>query len=111
MQKNATTRDDCVSAIAFVLSAAGREVRKMIGKLIVHCVRGDIVQRVLQNGAWQSRVLVIQGNKRIPRAKSHLNWNRRVADLDLGKRIFTFEFGHRETRETFETSASIAFAL
>src|SRR5215469_12449940 len=74
-------------------------------------MRGNVVQRVLQNGAWYSRVLVIQGNQGIPCVERHVKWNQRITDLDLAKRIFPSEFRFCESRETFETSPSIAFAL
>jgi hypothetical protein len=69
------------------------------------------MKRVLQDGAGDPRVLVIQRNKRIPGGQSHLQGNGRVADLGLSERILPLENAFFKAREPFEPSAAVSLSL
>src|ERR1700722_17740432 len=69
------------------------------------------MKRVLQDGAGDPRVLVIQRNKRIPGGQRHLQGNGRVADLGLSERILPLENAFFKAREPFEPAAAVSFSL
>src|SRR6185437_9348267 len=111
MKEHTSPRDHRVAAVAFILSAPRCKMRQVIRKLILDVVARRIVKRVLQKGAWNSRVLVIQWNKRIPCTHGDFHRNCGIGERDLANRIFPAKFALRKSRETLEPSAPVAFTL
>lgn len=72
-------------------TATRREMRKVVGELVVDRARRRVVQRVLKDRARDAGVFVIEWNEGVPRHEGHVEWNGLVSKANLSEWEFAAE--------------------
>jgi len=86
-------------------------MRQVIGKLVVDSMSGGARERVFQDGARNSRILLVQGDEGIPGMEGYFNRDRGIGELYFADWIFTLEDRFGEARKAFKPSAAITLPL
>ena len=100
-----------IGAGSLVGTAARREMREMIGEFVVDRPRRSVVQGVLEDGAGNSGVLVVERNEGVPGDQRHVERNGLIGKANLGERELAAEIAFLEARKAFGSAAAQTLAL
>ena len=100
-----------VCACCLIGTATGRQMRKVVGELVVDRSRRSVVQRVLKNGAGDAGVLVIERNEGVPGYERYIERNRPIGEANFGEWEFAAEVAFLKTWKPFGATATQALSL
>jgi hypothetical protein len=111
MHDNALAGEYGIEASSLLRLATWSQMREMIGKLVLNRPRRSIVERVFQNDARNSGVLIVQWDEWIPSLESYFERNIRIAELHFSERVFSLEHGFSKARKPLETATPHSLPL